>query len=354
MRGRRFGTAGAVAALLLTVGACTAGTDAGPVPRQWCASGTLDAQGSSAQRNAMDVWTRGYQRSCPGSTINYEPTGSGAGIKALVAGTADFAGSESLLDPKEQEQADAQCSGGRAVSLPMVIGPVAVAYRLRGVAELRLSPATVARIFSGAISSWDDPAVRADNPGIDLPATPVRSVHRSDESGTTETFTTYLTASAPDGWALGADRKWPGPGGIGAEGSERLAETVAETDGAIGYLELSYARRGDLPVARIRNASGEFVPPSAEGAGKAVTAPGDGLTVEMDTGTRVVGAYPIVLVTYEILCDRGLAPDEVPLVRGFLGWTASAEGQRAITDLGYAALPEGLRRRVADQVARIS
>ncbi|MFI7577615.1 phosphate ABC transporter substrate-binding protein PstS [Micromonospora sp. NPDC049497] len=354
MRGRRFGTAGSVATLLLTVGACTADPVTGPVPRELCAPGTLDAQGSSAQRNAMEVWTRAYQRSCPGSTINYEPSGSGAGIKALVAGTADFAGSESLLEPKEQEQADAQCSGGRTISLPMVIGPVAVAYRLSGVAELRLTPATVARIFAGAISTWDDPAVRADNPGVDLPAAPIRSVHRSDDSGTTETFTTYLAAAAPGDWTLGADRTWPGPGGTGAEGSERLTEAVADTEGAIGYLELSYARRAGLPVARIRNAAGEFVPPSAEGAGKAVTMPGNGLPVEVDSDTRAAGAYPIVLVTYEILCERGLAPDEVPLVRGFLGWTASADGQRAITDLGYAALPEVLRRRVADQVARIS
>ncbi|RKN39096.1 phosphate ABC transporter substrate-binding protein PstS [Micromonospora endolithica] len=352
MRTRRLGAG--LAALLLGVGACVTEPGTGPVPGGRCAAGTLDAQGSSAQRNAMEIWTRAYQRSCPGSTINYEPTGSGAGIKALVAGTADFAGTESLLKPKEREQADAQCSGGRTISLPMVIGPVAVAYRLSGVTELRLTPTTLARIFAGAISTWDDPAVRADNPGVDLPATPIQPVHRSDDSGTTETFTTYLADSAPGDWTLGADRKWLGRGGIGAEGSERLTEAIADTEGAIGYLELSYTRREGLPVARIRNAAGEFVPPSAQGAAKAVTTPGDGLTVEVDSDTRAAGAYPIVLVTYEIVCDRGLAPDEVPLVRGFLGWTASAEGQMAITDLGYAALPEGLRRRVAAEVERIS
>ncbi|NJP31497.1 phosphate ABC transporter substrate-binding protein PstS [Micromonospora thermarum] len=340
--------------LALLVAGCAPAPPYGPVPEEFCASGTLDAQGSSAQRNAMDQWIRAYQRSCPGSTINYEPSGSGAGIKALVAGMADFAGSESLLEPKEQVQADAQCSGGRAVTLPMVIGPVAVAYRVGGLPELRLSPALLARIFAGEIERWDDPAIRADNPGVQLPPTPVHAVHRADESGTTETFTTFLSEAAPAEWTLGSDRKWPASGGIGTEGSERLAETVRDTDGAIGYLELSYARTQGLAVARIRNASGGFVAPSAEAAVKAVPEPTGDLRVDVHSGTRADGAYPIVLVTYEFVCDRGLAADEVPLVRGFLGWAASAEGQRLLTELGYAPLPEALRRRVAAEVARIS
>ncbi|QGN46620.1 phosphate ABC transporter substrate-binding protein PstS [Micromonospora sp. WMMD558] len=344
--------AGACLALLLA--GCAPARPDGPVPEVFCAAGTLDAQGSSAQRNAMERWIRAYQRSCPGSTINYEPSGSGAGIKALVAGMADFAGSESLLDAKEQVQADAQCSGGRVVSLPMVIGPVAVAYRVGGLPELRLSPALLARIFAGGIERWDDPAIRADNPGVQLPPTPVHAVHRADESGTTETFTAFLSEAAPAEWTLGSDREWPASGGVGAEGSERLAEAVQDTDGAIGYLELSYARTEGLAVARIRNASGGFVAPSAQAAVQAVPEPAGDLRVDVDTGTRAAGAYPIVLVTYEFVCDRGLAADEVPLVRGFLGWAASAEGQRLITELGYAALPEPLRRRVAAEVARIS
>ncbi|MEW2380975.1 phosphate ABC transporter substrate-binding protein PstS [Micromonospora sp. NPDC047707] len=339
--------------LALLLAGCAPDRPDGPVPQELCAAGTLDAQGSSAQYNAMVRWITAYQQSCPGSTINYEASGSGAGIKALVAGMADFAGSESLLEPKEKVQADAQCSGGRTVSLPMVIGPVAVAYQL-GVPELRLTPATLARIFAGAIKQWDDPAIRADNPGVALPPTPIRPVHRADESGTTETFTTYLSEAARAEWTLGSDREWPATGGIGVEGSERLAEAVGDTDGTIGYLELSFARNEGLSVTRIRNTSGAFVAPSGEAAAKAIPEPGADLEVESDSATPAPGAYPIVLVTFEVLCQQGLAADEVPLVRGFLGWAASAEGQRLIAEIGYAPLPEPLRRRVAAEVARIS
>ncbi|MDM4721047.1 phosphate ABC transporter substrate-binding protein PstS [Micromonospora sp. WMMA1363] len=338
----------------LLLAACASGRLDGPVPKEFCAAGTLNAQGSSAQRNAMERWINAYQRSCPGSTINYEATGSGAGIKALVSGVADFAGSESLLEPKEQVQADVQCSGGRAISLPMVIGPVAVAYQLGGVPELRLTPGTLAGIFTGQVKRWDDPVIRADNPGTSLPPAPIHAIHRAEDSGTTETFTTYLAWAAPAEWTLGSDRKWPASGGSGAEGSERLAEAVRATDGAIGYLELSNARNEGLSVARIRNASGNFTAPSAEAAAQVVPEPRDDLRVDVDSGSRADGAYPIVLVTYEIVCDRGLAVDEVPLVRGFLGWAVSADGQELITELGFASLPESLRQRVAAEVARIS
>lgn len=353
MRGGR--AAAGLCALLVAAG-CGDGNRqrGGPVPAPLCASGTLDAQGSSAQRNAMDRWRGDYQRSCPGATVNYEPSGSGTGIRAFLAGTAELVGTDTPLKAGEQVQADARCSGGRAVSLPMVVGPVAVAYRLEGVAELRLSPATLAKLFGGAIRRWDDPAVRADNPGVTLPPTDVRAVHRQDSSGTTETFTRYLTASAPADWRFGSDRDWPAPAGTGAAGSERVASMVRRTDGAIGYLELSYARRQRLAVAAVRTGADRFVAPSGAAAVRSVQVPPSGLAAQVDPTPADPAAYPIVLITSEVVCDRGRSADRTKLLRGFLGYAASAEGQQSIARLGYAALPEELRLRVRAAVDGLS
>ncbi|WP_089012283.1 phosphate ABC transporter substrate-binding protein PstS [Micromonospora inositola] len=264
---RRASLSGLATVLLLVAGGCTADDRAeGPAPGITCAKGTLNIQGSSAQANAMRIWTDRYEEACRGATINYEPSGSGAGIRAFVAGTADFAGTDSPLLDGEREQADLRCSGGRTLSPPMVVGPVAVAYHLAGVPALRLTPATVAAIFATRIRHWDDPAIRADNPGVALPPTEIRPVHRSDSSGTTNSFTDFLVASAPDAWGYGRGRRWAAPGGVGVAGSTRVLEAVRGRDGAVGYLELSYLRGTDLPAASIRNASGRFVPPSGGAA----------------------------------------------------------------------------------------
>ncbi|MEE3918711.1 phosphate ABC transporter substrate-binding protein PstS [Micromonospora sp. BRA006-A] len=176
-----------------------------------CATGTLNAQGSSAQKNAMAEWIKVYQQKCAGTTINYEPSGLGAGIQAFIAGTADFAGSDS--PSPEQPQADAKCTGGQALNLPMVIGPVAVVYNVGGADNLQFSPATLAKIFAGKVTKWDDAAIKADNPDAKLPSTAIQAVHRSDESGTTDNFTKYLSKTAEADWTLGNSKAWKAPGG---------------------------------------------------------------------------------------------------------------------------------------------
>jgi phosphate transport system substrate-binding protein len=145
----------------------------------------------------MDEWIKLYQQKCSGAQINYQGTGSGAGVQAFIGNTADFAGSDSVLkDGDEQTKANARCTGGQSIHLPMVVGPIAVAYNIDGVKSLQLKPATLAKIFSGAITSWDDATIKADNPGVTLPSTKIVTVHRSDSSGTTDNFTAYLTAAA--------------------------------------------------------------------------------------------------------------------------------------------------------------
>ncbi|WP_329104893.1 phosphate ABC transporter substrate-binding protein PstS [Micromonospora sp. NBC_01699] len=324
-----------------------------------CATGTINAAGSSAQKNAVAEWVKTYQQQCTGVTINYDPSGSGAGIQSFIAGTADFAGSDSALKDTEQPQADAKCPSGKAIHLPMVIGPVAITYNLTGVDGLQLKPATLAKIFAGKITKWDDAAIKADNPSATLPATAIQAVHRSDESGTTDNFTAFLSKAAETDWTFGKAKAWKAPGGTGAKGSDGVAALVKQTAGTIGYVELSFAENSSLSTAKVANGSGEFVALTAESAAKTiasaeVTGQGDDLKMSIDYNTKEAGAYPIVLVTYEIVCNKGLAADKLALVKGFLGHAASSEGQADLADLGYAPLPETVRTKVEAAVKTIA
>jgi phosphate transport system substrate-binding protein len=323
-----------------------------------CAAGSIKAQGSSAQTNAVNAWIRNYQVSCPEATIEYESTGSGAGLRAFIAGTGDFAGTDSPLAAADQPAADARCRTGPAIHLPMVVGPIALAYNVAGVGDLRLRPATIAKIFAGAVTGWNDPAIAADNPGVALPSTKIRTVHRSDGSGTTDNFTGFLAATAGGDWTFGGDSAWPAPGGIARRGSNGVSATIARTDGAIGYIEASYARFHNLATARIGNGAGEFVALTDEAAGRTVagaqnTGTGGDLQLRIDYGTSAAGAYPIVLVTYEVVCRTGTPAGSLALVKSFLTYTVSPAGQAAATRLGYAPLPEQLRSRVAAAVAEL-
>ncbi len=322
-----------------------------------CAAGELTAQGSSAQKNAMDEWIKGYNAQCSGAQINYQGTGSGAGIEAFIAGTADFAGSDSALKEDEQPQADAKCPGGQALNLPMVTGPIAVVYNVEGVDNLNLSAATIAKIFAGTVKTWNDPAIAADNAGVTLPSGAIGTVHRSDESGTTDNFTKYLSKAAESDWTFSNAKAWKAPGGTGAKGSDGIAQAVKSTAGSISYVELSFAENSDLKMAKVKNGAGEFVELTGESAGKAVAGAkiegtGNDLKLSIDYNTTEAGAYPIVLVTYEIACSTG--SPKAAAIKGFLSYTASTGGQQALAELGYAPLPETVRAKVETAVASIS
>ncbi|MET8833388.1 phosphate ABC transporter substrate-binding protein PstS [Micromonospora sp. NPDC004540] len=361
---------GAIACLALTavLGLSACGSDnneptgtsaSGSAAAVDCGKGTLNAQGSSAQKNAMAEWIKAYQQKCAGTTINYEPTGSGAGIQAFIAGTADFAGSDSALKPEEQPQADAKCAGGQALNLPMVIGPVAIVYNVSGADNLQFSPATLAKIFAGKVTKWDDAAIKADNPDAKLPSTAIQAVHRSDESGTTDNFTKYLSKTAESDWTFSNAKAWKAPGGVGAAKSDGVAAKVKSTDGTISYVEWSYAENGGLKMAKVKNGAGEFTELTGESAGKTIAGAkfegqGNDLKMSIDYNTTEAGAYPIVLATYEIVCSKGLAADKLPLVKGLLSHAASAEGQQELVELGYAPLPETVRAKVETAVKSLS
>jgi len=321
-----------------------------------CVSGKLAAAGSSAQKNAMDEWIKAYQLQCSGATIEYNPSGSGAGITAFAGGTVDFAGSDSALkDGDEQTRADARCRTGKAINLPMVTGPIAVVFNLDGVKELKLKPATIAKIFAGTAPTWDDAAIKADNPGVTLPSTPILAVHRSDSSGTTDNFTKFLAATAGSDWTYANDKAWKAPGGQGQQGSDGVADAVKKTAGTIGYVEWSFATNKSLNIAKVGNGAGEFATLTADSASKTVagapvTGTGNDLKLKIDYNTKEAGAYPVVLVTYEIVCEKGTPADKLPLLKSFLKYTVGADGQASLTSLGYAPLPASLRGKVESAI----
>ncbi|MEP7018433.1 MAG: phosphate ABC transporter substrate-binding protein PstS [Actinomycetota bacterium] len=337
-------------------GATTAASD--------CATGTLSAEGSSAQKNAIEQAITDFQAACPGATLNYNPTGSGAGIKQFIAGQVNFAGSDSALSDTakagattiEQVEADKTC-GSAAWNLPMVTGPIAVAYNVKGVNKLILTPSVTAKIFNGAITTWNDPAIAAINPGVTLPAEPIKVYFRSDESGTTDNFTKYLKGSAASDWPQETGKKWTGKG-EGKQANAGVANAVKSTEGGVTYSEWSYAKDNKLGIALIDNGAGpvELTGASvgtAVGAAKIVGV-GNNLKLKLDYTTKAAGAYPILLVTYEIVCSKAKDPTKVPLVKAFLKSFASPAEQTKLQEIGYAPLPASVQAKVAAAIAALS
>jgi phosphate transport system substrate-binding protein len=325
-----------------------------------CATGSLTAQGSTAQTNAITEWIKQYQTACTGATINYQGTGSGAGVTAFNNKSADFAGSDSALKvPTEADTAKTRCGGNQAIDLPMVVGPIAVAYNLDGVTGLQLKPATLAKIFTGKIVKWDDPLIKADNPSATLPSTAIATIHRQEDSGTTDNFTNYLTQTAKADWTYDHAKAWKAPGGQALKGSDGVAGAIKSTPGAIGYVELSFAQNSSLSTAKIYNGAGAYQELTGESAGKTiegatVVGTDKDLSLKIDYNTTTAGAYPIVLATYEIVCSSGNDAAKLPLIKSFLTYVSGTNGQAKLADLGYAPLPETVRAKVAAAVAALA
>ncbi|MDI3387583.1 phosphate ABC transporter substrate-binding protein PstS [Streptomyces sp. B-S-A8] len=321
--------------------------------------GQVAGAGSSAQQNAMKYWMKEYQRACPGVQIAYNPLGSGAGVAQFLRGATAFGGSDSALRDDEVRLSEKICAGGRAINLPMAGGPVAIGFNLPGVDELVLDAPTLARLFDGRITSWDDPRIKKLNPGVDLPATPVDPVHRSDDSGTTQNFQAYLSEAAGDAWPYPAEKKWQGRGGSSASGSKGVATAVSSTTGAIGYLDLSVAVQRHVGTVSVDTGAERPVAPTPQSASKGIAEArtvgrGKDLSLEFDYETSAEGAYPIVLVTYEIVCDRGNQAGSLPGLKSFLTYTASTEGQRVLPRLHYAPLPKQLATEVRQVIRTLA
>jgi phosphate transport system substrate-binding protein len=322
-------------------------------------SGDLVGAGASSQQAAMEAWQAGFEGEHPDVRFSYDPAGSGAGREQFLAGTTDFAGSDAALDEEELTAAQERCAGGGTFQLPNYISPIAVIFNVEGVDELNLAPRTIAGIFTGAITTWDDPAIAEENPDAALPATTITPVHRADDSGTTENFTEYLFQTAGDVWTSEPDGVWPLEGGEAANGTSGVVEVVTSTDGAVTYADAS--RAGDLGVASV--AVGEdFVAPSAEAAAAvvenspAVEGGGDyDLAVEVNRETEGSGEYPIVLVSYHIGCIGYDDEESANNVKAFMDYVISEAGQQAAADnAGNAPISDSLREQAQGAVDAIT
>jgi len=365
----RLATTAALGALALTLAACgsdsavptdddgAAGTEAEQEPSGL--SGQLTGAGASSQESAMQAWIAGFQTANPDVTIAYDPVGSGGGRTQFLEGGTQFAGSDAALKDDELALAETRCASGEAAELPMYVSPIAVIFSLEGIDSLNMTPATIAGIFNQQIKSWNDPAIVADNPDVTLPDLAITPVNRSDESGTTENFTDYLAATAPEAWPYEASGDWPVPGSQSAQGTSGVVQTVTDGNGTIGYADASKAGALGTVAVKVGDA---FVPFSPEAAAAVVDAsprvegrPAASLVVEIDRTTTAEGVYPLVLISYSLACTGYEDPAEAELVKAFLGYVVSAEGQEsAASAAGSAPISDELRTEIQSVLDAIS
>jgi phosphate transport system substrate-binding protein len=338
----RLLVAASLGALALGAAACGSSSDDGTATAGTNRSGTVNGAGSTFAAPVYQQW--GSTLKSKGVTLNYQAVGSGAGVAALGQGTADFAGSDPALAPEDRSA----LKKGDAVQIPMFFGAITVAYNVNGVDKgLKLDGPTVADIFLGKIKTWDDPAIARLNPGVKLPGTKITVVHRSDESGTTKGFTTFLAAYSSQ-WKndVGVDKTVKWPTGTGAKGNDGVAASVKQTDGAVGYVEQAYALQNNFTTADIKNKSGQFVEPTLA----STSAAGQGLKIPSDLGISTIdaanpAAYPIASQTfvdvYKDVCKAGMKQSDAKALGTFLNY-GLGEGQASLGQLFYAKLPAPL------------
>ena len=319
---------------------------------------TLRASGSTAQANAMTRFVKAYEKACPGQTLTYTSNGSGAGVTEFLAGQTDFGGSDSPLAGDEYSAGKQRC-GSDAWNLPVVFGPLAITYNLDAVNKLVLDAPTLAKIFNGQITRWDDPGIKALN-GEEMPSEPIHVVFRSDASGTTDNFQRYLDAASGGAWGKGSGKVFNGGTGQGAPGNEGTSAMVKNTEDAISYNEWSFAQGQRLFAARIVTTAGPApVAINADTVAKAIagaTIAGQGNNLVLDISSfykpTQPGAYPIVLASYELVCSKYSDAQTATAVRAFLQSTLGP-GQADLEDYGYFPLPNQFQSKVLSAVNAI-
>ncbi|HWT50478.1 MAG TPA: phosphate ABC transporter substrate-binding protein PstS [Mycobacterium sp.] len=323
---------------------------------------TLTASGSTAQANAMTKFIDAYHKACSGQTLNYTANGSGAGISEFLAGKTDFGGSDTPLAGDQYAAAKQRCGGADAWNLPVVFGPLAITYNLNAVDSLVLDAPTLAKIFNGTITRWDDPALTALN--ASMPSEDIHVIYRSDASGTTDNFQAYLQAASGGVWNKGTGKAFNGGVGTGAVGNNGTSAAVKDTEGAISYNELSFALQQGLFAAEINTpASRRSLRPVRIGTdtvGKTITGAkiiGNGNDLVLDLSSfynpTQPDVYPIVLATYEIVCSKYPTADVTQAVKAFLQ-AAIGPGQVDLDRIGYIPLSPDFQTRVSSAIDAIS
>ena len=326
-------------------------------------SGNFQGAGASSQQSAVEAWIAGFQGANPDAKIAYNPSGSGAGVQTFLTGATAWAGSDKALADDEVEQSKSVCADGTAFDVPVYVSPIAVIFNLKGVSDagkhINMDADTIAKIFDGKITKWNDPAIADQNKDLTLPDTAITVVHRSDKSGTTQNFVSYFKDQAPDSWTYDLSENWPNEVGQGAKGTSGVVSTVKQADGTIGYADFSQV--GDLGTVAVK-VGDSYNEISAEAGSKVIedskqddTVKGDNrIVIKINHATEAKGAYPIVLVSYDIVCPAYKDTKQAEFAKAWLTYVTSDEGQKAAQDAaGTAPLPSSLKSEITKSIKAI-
>ena len=326
-------------------------------------SGNFSGAGASSQQAAVEAWIAGFQGTNPEAKIAYNPSGSGAGVQTFLTGATAWAGSDKALADDEVEQSKSVCADGTAFDVPVYVSPIAVIFNLKGVSDagkhINMDADTIAKIFDGKITKWNDPAIADQNKDLKLPDTAITVVHRSDKSGTTQNFVSYFKDVTPDNWTYDLSENWPNEVGQGAKGTSGVISTVKQADGTIGYADFSQV--GDLGTVAVK-VGDKYNEISAEAGSKVIgdskqddTVKGDNrIVIKINHATEAEGAYPIVLVSYDIVCPAYKDTKQAEFAKAWLTYVTSDEGQKAAQDAaGTAPLPSSLKSEITKSIEAI-
>lgn len=313
-------------------------------------SGTLNGSGASFPDPLQQTVIGEFKSVAPNLTVNYAKSGSSAGKADLAGNTVQFAGSDSLV--KDEEAAKMQ---GEFLYIPITAAPITVSYNLPEVEELNLSADLIAKIFQTEVTTWNDPAIAAENPDAELPDAEIAVVHRSDGSGTTNNFTKFLKKASPEAWKLGSGDsvEWS-PATMGAEKSSGVSSLIGSTPGAIGYVDLADSVSAKLQRARVQNSEGNYVEPLLPNASAAL----DGAEIAEDLTYDPLNAggadtYPITAPTWVLVYVKQPSQDVVDNLKGYLTYFLT-EGQKLAPTVGYAALPAELQEKALAQLDKLT
>jgi phosphate transport system substrate-binding protein len=323
--------------------------------------GTLNGGGATSQATAQQTWRSNYQKQ-NGGTINYEEVGSGTGVENFTSKAYSFAGTDAFLTSDQLSAAKDAC-GADVIEVPAYVSPIAVAFNLSGVDSLNLDAKTIADIFNGTITTWDDAAIAQQNPDAKLPDTAISTIHRSDESGTTFNFTDYLSKASDGAWTDEANTVWPASikGGQGLEGTSGVVGGLTDTEGSIGYADDSAIKTTDLGVVSIKVGS-DYNPPTPEGAAQVLASspaapgqPSTSMATDIDRTATAKGDYPLMLASYLLACPTYSDSATADMVKGYLTYVVSSDGQQAAADAaGSAPLDSSLSKKATSIVSKIS
>jgi phosphate transport system substrate-binding protein len=339
----------ALAAMALSLTACSSSTNTGGGGSSGSLSGTLNGSGSTFQLTFQQTAIQSFKSVQPDMTVNYGGGGSGKGRTDLAGGVVQFAGSDSPIPSDEK----ADFKGKTVLYFPVVIGPITVSYNLSGVSSLKLSAPTIADIFQGKIKNWNDSEIKADNPGVSLPSTPIVIARRSDSSGTTANFSGFLEDAAPN-WKLGSDStiSWPATS-RGGNGNGGVAQIVKTTAGAIGYVDFSDAKASGLTYASVKNKDGNYVAPSVQSA----TTAAENATIGPDLTFSAIWAsgaqsYPITYQSWVLVYQKQSSANVTKMLKAYIGYLLG-DGQKLLSGLNYAPLPSSLDQQAKAQLSKI-